>query len=234
MPEFHQQFKQTCLDRLGVEYPLQNKEVQEKAKATTFSNYGVEHPGQNADVEARAVATNLERRGVKYIMQSLEVQQKAIATNMARYGVPNASMNPEIARRALEAALCPGPNRPEKKFAVLCPELLYTGNKALWYFLPLLGKNKNPDFILPGPCVDHPKRGVTRVVELFGDYWHSQKIKGISEAQHEQETIQAYANIGIACLIIWEHELKKTPEAVRKRVLAFIAIESDSKVEPAK
>ncbi len=61
----------------------------------------------------------------------------------------------------------------------------YTGNGDVW-----LG-NRNPDFI--------NTNGKKQVVEMFGDYWHS-------ESDVVQRTIH-YEMYGFHTLVIWEHEL---------------------------
>ena len=86
-----------------------------------------------------------------------------------------------------------------------------------------LNKFKNPDFIIPGPDVLHPFRGVTKVIEVFGDYWHSSKFTGLSNIEHENQIIQAYKVVNIDCLIIWEHEIKHDFVSVIRHVLNFIA-----------
>ena len=46
---------------------------------------------------------------------------------------------------------------------------------------------------------------------------------------HEQELIEAFAEIGIQCLVIWESEVKEDPEAVSQRLAEFLTRqESDS------
>ena len=115
------------------------------------------------------------------------------------------------------------PNLLERQFAVLNPELLYTGNGILWKWLPKLGHHKNPDFILPGPDPQHPKKDVVKVVEVFGDFWHSRMFTGRANFEHESELVEAYQDIGIICLIVWESEVKKDSTSVRQRVKDFLA-----------
>ena len=82
---------------------------------------------------------------------------------------------------------------------------------------------KNPDFLVPGPDPDHPRRGTTKVVEAFGDYWHGESRTGKAPFDHESELIAAYADIGIECLVLWESEVKRDPDGVRARLLAFVS-----------
>jgi hypothetical protein len=157
-----------------------------------------------------------------HFFASEEGRQQIQAVFMAEYGVPHPMMVPEIALKALtNAGSTRGPNLPEQLLAKLNPELLYTGNGGLWRWLPKLGHHKNPDFILPGPDLKHPKKDITKVVEHLGDWYHSRIFTGKANFDHEQELIEAYKDIGIECLIVWESELKD-PVAVRLKVKTFL------------
>lgn len=41
--------------------------------------------------------------------------------------------------------------------------------------------------------------------------------------EHERELIEAYADVGLDCLVIWESELEDDPAGVRGRLGAFLA-----------
>ena len=130
--------------------------------------------------------------------------------------------NREYALTRLEAMRRPGPNLLERRFSSTFPQLLYTGDGSFWKWLPKLGHHKNPDFILPGPVASNPKKGVAKVVEVFGDYWHSRMFTGKANFDHEQELIEAFSSIGISCFVVWESEFKADPDGVRERVLDFL------------
>lgn len=97
------------------------------------------------------------------------------------------------------------PTTPERELASLAPELRYTGNGSWWRMLPN-GKHKNPDFKVPHQ---------NKVVEVYGDYWHRN--------DDPQELINLYKQVGIDCLVIWEKEIKKTPEIVSEKIAQFIS-----------
>ena len=110
-------------------------------------------------------------------------------------------------------SLCQGisPNKPEKQLTKLLQKLFpnqweYVGNGSFW--LTSNGKHINPDFINTG--------GQKKIIEMFGDYWHSKKFTGTSNEQHEQERIDLLANKGYQTLVIWEHELSSTEQLVQK------------------
>lgn len=212
----------TFVRKYGATHPLLLAEFLDKRRDTCQERFGVGSPLQSPEVYAGLLATVQGRYGVDCVFQDEGVKEKSRQTNIERFGVPYAMMNREVAQRAFEAARRPGPNGLERRFSALNPELLYTGNGALWRWLPKLGHHKNPDFILPGPDPQHPKKGVTKVVELFGDFWHSRMFTGSANFEHEQQLVEAFRDIGVECLVVWESEFKADPEAIRQRVLSFL------------
>jgi hypothetical protein len=212
----------TFLRKYGAEHPLLLAEFLDKRRGTCQARYGVDNPLQNPDVYARLVDTVRAKYGVDCVFQAESVKEKARETNSEKYGVPHPMLNQEYALQRLERMRRPGPNFLERQFGKHNPELLYTGDGSFWRWLPGLKHHKNPDFILPGPDPKDPKRGVTHVVEVFGDFWHSRHFTGRESFDHEAELISAYAEIGLSCLIVWESEFKKDPDGVRTRVVGHL------------
>ena len=66
---------QTCLEKLGCEYPTQNKEVREKIKQTNLERYNVENIFQSEEFQEKFKQTCLERFGCEYASQSEEIKQ---------------------------------------------------------------------------------------------------------------------------------------------------------------
>lgn len=211
-------------ERYGVDHPLQLEEFLDKRVRTNREVYGADSPLQNPEIMAKLVSTNRERYGVDHALQNEAVKQKGVQTNLAKYGATHPMKNREYARKHLERmGTNLSPTLPERLVSSYAPTLVYTGNRTYWRWLPKLSKHKNPDFILPGPDAAKPKKGVTRVVEVFGDFWHSRMFTGKAPFDHEQELIDAYADIGIACLVLWESEVKTRPDDVRARIAAHLA-----------
>jgi hypothetical protein len=73
-------------------------------------------------------------------------------------------------------------------------EYKYVGNGKKW-----IG-GKNPDFI--------NINGQKKIIELFGNYWHSEKWTGKKKKEHKKERCAHFWNYGYNCLVVWEHELK--------------------------
>ena len=110
--------------------------------------------------------------------------------------------DPEYRDRTIRATLKGSHNRPtvaERGMQSILDgnfpgEWKYVGNGEV-----IIG-GKNPDFI--------NVNGRKAVVEVFGDYWHSEEVIGIPTEQHVAERVAHFAKFGFACLIFWERELK--------------------------
>lgn len=119
--------------------------------------------------------------------------------------------NPEYStrqRKIMMAGMHIRPNKPETIIAnllnVLQPnQWQYTGDGT-----KIIG-GRNPDFW----------NGDHRLIELFGDHWHSPKA--FPDKLDEQGLIAHYANRGYKCLIIWERELKQ-PEGVVDKIMEYV------------
>lgn len=191
-----------------------SEEGKERIKTAMQSLYGVDHPGSIEGHWEKVVATFRERYKVDHPLQLAEVLDKQHATLIERYGTPFAGLR-DRGMNGLETEV----------FSMASGKVLFTGDGKWWRYLPSLKSNKNPDFIVPGPVPVDQKRGVTKVVEAFGDYWHSRMFTGRAPFEHEQELIEAYQEVGIKCLVLWESEVKKSPETVRARLLEFLTSE---------
>ena len=102
------------------------------------------------------------------------------------------------------------PNKPEQFFNKFLSKLFpdkykYVGNFKFW-----LG-NKNPDFI------DEKEK---RIIELFGDYWHSKKKTNRDESEEERIRIEHFGKYKYTTLIVWERELKDL-EKLKNKIIKF-------------
>lgn len=205
---FREKVKTASIGRFGVTWPMKSEMVKAKVKATNFERLGVCWPGQSLEVQKRVLNTMTSRYGSHFFGSKLG-KAKIRATCWARYGSPFANT-------------IKGPNGLERAVWAMTPELLYTGDRSFWRWIPSLRSYKNPDFLVPGPDPEHPKRGVTKVVEAFGDYWHSEKFTGKSKEEHTREMVAVYAEVGIQCLVLWESEVRKDSSAVVQKLSDFL------------
>jgi hypothetical protein len=240
-PELAEKARRTNQDRYGDVAPQRTDAVKEKQRETNLERWGVPWTGMHPEIRARQLETHhakwgshyfasdegkaaikaamVERYGVEHPSHIEGWWERVIATNIERHGVPYPVMLGRFRN---------GPNNLEKTLLALAPEgvLRFTGDGGYWRLLPLLNRYKNPDFVVVRPDCDpeHPFRGSTKVVEAFGDFWHSRMFTGKAPFEHERELIEAYADVGLECLVIWESEVKSDPAGVQGRLEAFLTV----------
>ena len=79
-----EKYKQTCLEKYGVEYSSQSKEVQDKMKKTLLLNYGVEHISYSKEIKDKTKKTCLEKYGVESASKCKETKDKVKNTNLEK------------------------------------------------------------------------------------------------------------------------------------------------------
>lgn len=122
--------------------------------------------------------------------------------------------NPEYKEKQLKAIFAGlelRPTKPERKLRrglnKLFPgEYKYVGDGTIF-----IG-GKCPDFI--------NVNGQKKIIELFGDYWHSEKATGIFIKEHEKQRIKHFAKYGFKILIVWECELQNI-KRLKKKLMEF-------------
>lgn len=111
-------------------------------------------------------------------------------------------LNPEYKDRVMKAARLGAHVRPTKPEQIMiailneiCPnEYEYTGNGRA---------------VFGGLCPDFLNiNGQKKIVEIFGNYWHSEKISGKTREREESDRKQIFSEFGYETLIIWERELE--------------------------
>lgn len=115
-------------------------------------------------------------------------------------------------RRKMIAGLNLRPNKPETVVLNLLSELFPSEWKYVGDGQVIIG-GLNPDII--------NTNGRKLIIEVFGDYWHTQQLKPyrINEGRRE-----VYAEYGYKTLIVWEHETKKDLDKLKKRIAQFATI----------
>ncbi len=103
------------------------------------------------------------------------------------------------------------PNKPEIKLQELLDKLFSNEYKYVGDFEFWIGA-RNPDFM--------NINGQKKLIELFGDYWHSEKVTGILKEKHEQERKNHFKKYGFDTLVVWERELKNINK-LRDKLLEF-------------
>lgn len=113
---------------------------------------------------------------------------------------------------SLQKGLKTKPNRVEKKLIKILEDIKinyfeFVGDFSFW-----IG-GKNPDFI---------NKNSKKIIELFGNYWHSKEITGVDELIHERQRIKHFDKFGYKTLIIWENEIKDNLIEVKNKIINFL------------
>lgn len=91
-----QAFKQSMYDLYGVESPLQSDSIKAKAIKSNNAKFGTDWPLANSDVRDRAKHTMIERHGASYTLQCPDLVDAVIKTNIEKYGCSNPMQSLEI------------------------------------------------------------------------------------------------------------------------------------------
>ncbi len=132
---------------------------------------------------------------------------------MSRLGLKR-WQNPEYREKQIKAIFAKynlKPTKPERRLRnglnkMFPGEYKYTGDGSI-----AIGY-KNPDFI--------NVNGQKKIIELFGDYWHSKKVTGRTRKEEEQQRIKHFKKYGYKTLIVWEYELKDI-KRLRRKLIEF-------------
>lgn len=104
------------------------------------------------------------------------------------------------------------PNKLEESFMSFLNSLFPNEYRYVGDFQMVIG-GKCPDFI----NTNEQKK----LIELFGNYWHSEEFVGIPEVESENERINHFKKYGWDCLVVWEDEFKGNNSMVREKLIKF-------------
>lgn len=74
------------MEKYGHKYPIQNPEVKEKYKQTCLNKYGVDNYAKTQEYIEKTKQTNLKKYGVEWTQQSPEIHKKQM---YGKYHAPN-------------------------------------------------------------------------------------------------------------------------------------------------
>ena len=82
-------YKETCIDKYGVDNLFKSTEIKNKIKKTLIEKYDVDHPMKNKDILEKKKQTCIDKYGVDNPMKSEYIKNKAKQTNLSIYGFDN-------------------------------------------------------------------------------------------------------------------------------------------------
>jgi uncharacterized C2H2 Zn-finger protein len=194
-------------------------------------------------IQEKREQTHLERHGHKNPFSDPAIQEKIVETSQRRYGTDHPMQNEEVRIRQNESAMN-GPSGQEVFFDEhTCDSVIYTGygGRYIRCKVPVrkYGReffNLNPDFmVLPDNVLesaqmasderrplDRKKHRTRWVIELLGNWYHSEAVVGVPAIEHEREMVDAYKSAGIECLVLWERDVKGRWNEIEPMVSAWI------------
>ena len=97
-------------------------------------------------------------------------------------------------------------------------QVYYPGhNGNTWYKKLSDGKFKLPDFKV---------KGQNKVVEIYGNYWHSEefvkKNNGPDYAHDSQRMVEEFSKVGIDAKVYWESEVLENPDRIVAEIVRWI------------
>lgn len=104
-------FKQTCLEKYGVDAPMKSSKIKEKSKQVCLEKYGVENISQFFETKEKYKQTCLEKYGVdnpfklektKINSHSKEAKEKQRKTCLEKYGVENSFQSEKVRQKYKE------------------------------------------------------------------------------------------------------------------------------------
>jgi len=103
--ELYKKKKETCLKKFGKEHASQLEEFKEKNKKICLEKYGVEHNSQTEKAKEQMRITCLEKYGVEYVAQLDSIKKLKKETSLKNYGVENPSSLEEVKNKMKETCL---------------------------------------------------------------------------------------------------------------------------------
>lgn len=89
-------YKETNLEKYGVEFSTQSTDVKDKIEATLVKNYGVTSTFKSKEILEKIENTNIERYGSSIGFSSNIIKDKILKTNLEKYGAVVPNSNPEV------------------------------------------------------------------------------------------------------------------------------------------
>lgn len=97
--------KQTNLARYGVEYVMQNNDIQKKCQQSFYEHYNTLNRYEIQEIVDKIKTTNNKKYGCDWYQQTQESKDRVKATNLEKYGYEHTLQVPEIRAKGMETLL---------------------------------------------------------------------------------------------------------------------------------
>jgi len=190
-------------------YTEKGREIHRKLMASKKYCLGRKHTEEeinNLRIKSKEIWSREDYRN-NATLCARELWKKPDYRNKVSLGLKRAWKKPEYRNKIVPKIMLANnirPTQPEIKMLALLGDILpneykYTGSG---------------DLIIDGICPDFAHcNGMNKVIEVYGDYWH--------RGENPQDRIDKFREFGYDCIVIWEHEIKNSPEQVKDKIKTF-------------
>jgi len=199
--------------------PFAQQDVKDKIKKTNLERYGVEFASQNKDIAERisstkkteeskekTTRTNIERYGVKNISQLDEVKTKTEQTNLIKFGVMRPLQNTEIYKKFKETMS--SRIYPKHKNEFDKEKLITEVSSIIKNFG--LETTISTRQIIPPLELDIYVPDKKFAIEFNGSYWHSEAVLEPKDARKKhRKKLDMCREKGVYLFNIFEHTWEK-------------------------
>jgi hypothetical protein len=219
-------FKKTNLERLGVEYPFQSKEIQDKIKKGLKEKYGVKYALQHKDLLQKSLNSKIQNflQNNPDIISIDDFGDEYIYTCKCPH--PDCTMCDEKQFKISSQKYHGRKYRNDELCTILSPGS-HNKNTFIENFVKDILNKYNVEYVTNTKDVIPPKEldiyipSKKIAIECNGVFWHSDKWK--DENYHYNKYIECQKQ-GVQLISIWEDQVYKKPEIIESIILSKLNI----------
>jgi very-short-patch-repair endonuclease len=171
--------------------------------------------GRGMSIEDVAKEKNCNPATIQYWMKRLKIQRRPNIKKTRWSRLKSARTSKEMWKnpthgKKIAMSLNIKPNKQEVYLNQILQKYFPDKWRYVGDFSKMIG-SKNPDFI---------HLNEMKIIELFGDYWHSKTITRKNKNEHEKDRIEYFKRYGYQTMIIWGHELNNK-EKILDKIIKF-------------
>ena len=211
--------KGTCLEKYGVEHPLQNPEILAKTKATNNARYGGNSPFSSKEIIEKIKRNNILKYGVSNIAMLNSTKEKMAKTCFKKFGTKSPSENQEVKQKQINTCMSrygvPYFTKTYGKIENEIQKLLETWSNKKFY--------KNT-YIICGKELDIYNDEMKLAIEYCGLYWHTEGSPEPRNYTYHYSKYKTCLEQGIRLITIFSDEWKYRKPQVMNFLKSVVGI----------
>ena len=244
-----EKYKQTCLEKYGVENPFQVESIKNKIKETIFEKYNVSYPSQSSQIQNKRRINTLKKYGVDHHSKLECVKKKILEKNYEKYvqkdddligytsdglqirKCPHVECNKCLDKRYIISAhqKCSREEWDVEPCTRLLPiQHSRCKGSLIEKFISNILDEYNIEYqtnvrnIIPPYELDIYVPSKRLAVECNGIFWHSQNNH--KDKHYHENKWKLCSDNNIQLLTIWEDQIKTKPEIMKSILLSKLGI----------